>query len=177
MDKETGEVNYKFQVSKDAETGEEEYITYCLDQETGEKQYYTLDRICESLKMPNLFKVSRYSTHVTAVVGKPNTKSSSSRIEFMTAIVFLLPTFILFTPILGMLIPILDIILHKWCHKKNAKLNSQDMIYYKSPLHMILKEFCSECRMEEECKKIGEIQNIRNNKRYFMQESLRRVVA
>jgi len=97
--------------------------------------------------------------------------------EFITAIVFLFPTFVLFSPLLGFLALTLDVILHRWCHRKNAKLANDDSIYYKSPLHMIYKEFCATCRMEEELKKIEEIQDKRNNKRYFMQESLRGVVA
>lgn len=59
MDEETGEINYAMDIRKNFETGEEEYITYCLDQETGEKRYYTLDEICESFRMPNPFKISR----------------------------------------------------------------------------------------------------------------------
>lgn len=61
MDEETGEVDYKLHVATNAETGEEEYLTYCLDEETGEKQYCSIDRICQSFQMPNPFKISRYA--------------------------------------------------------------------------------------------------------------------
>lgn len=60
MDEETGEINHSLQVSKDAETGEEEYVNYWLDQETGEKQYFSLNRICHSLQMPHPFRINRY---------------------------------------------------------------------------------------------------------------------
>jgi len=182
MDEETGEFDYKLQVSKDAETGEEEYLTYCLDQETGEKYYYTIDRICQSLQMPNPFRINRYTTHLSAIVRRENVKhrSSERHMEFITAIVFLIPTFIIFTPLLGVFILTFDVLLHRWCHRQNAKLGlrSDHGIYYQSPLHTIYKEFCSKCLHEEDTKKIHKIQNIRyNRKRYTMEESLRRVVA
>ncbi|CAG9763135.1 unnamed protein product [Ceutorhynchus assimilis] len=182
MDEETGESDYKFQISKNAETGEEEYVTYCLDEETGEKLYCTIDKICESFQMPNPFKITRYATHLTAIVRHRNDKSKKSserRMEFMTAIVFLIPTFIIFTPLLGVIILTFDFILHRWCHRQNAKLRHRNdsSIFYQSPLHMINKEFCSKCLYEEDGKKIHAIQNIRYNRKHMVKESLRRAVA
>lgn len=125
--------------------------------------------------------ISRYTTQLTAIVRHENTKykSSEKRMEFITAIVFLIPTFILFTPLLGVFILTFDVILHRWCHRQNAKLRLRrdESQYYQSPLHMIYKEFCSKCVAEEDCRKINKIQDKRYNKRYTVGESLRRVVA
>ncbi|XP_050302308.1 uncharacterized protein LOC126740373 [Anthonomus grandis grandis] len=182
-DNETGESQYNLHLCRNVETGEEEYLAYCLDKETGEKQYCSLDRICESFEMPNPFKVSRYTTQLTAIVRHENSKykSSEKRMEFITAIVFLIPTFIIFTPLLGLLILSLDIVLHRWCHLQNSKKGlrkDEGLFYYQSPLHMLYKEFCSKCSAEEAGRKIHKIQSIRyNKKRSTMQESLRRVVA
>ncbi|ENN79823.1 hypothetical protein YQE_03646, partial [Dendroctonus ponderosae] len=173
MDEETGEINYSLHVSKDAETGEEEYVNYWLDQETGEKQYFSLDRICHSLQMPNPFRINRYATHLTAIVQNSKHKTSQKRMEFITAIVFLLPTFIIFTPLLGIIVLIFDVILHKWCHRKNARLAREDMIYYRSPLHMIYREFCLKCIAEEHSRKIEEIHNRRLNRKRSAMEMLK----
>ncbi|KAL1518209.1 hypothetical protein ABEB36_001869 [Hypothenemus hampei] len=176
MDDETGEMEF-FEQSQNAETGEIEYLTYCLDKETGERHYYTFEKLCHTLQISNPFKISRYATHMTTIIKNPRRKTSKIRMDFIAAIIFLLPTFLFFSQILGICILTFDILLHRWCHKKNAKLSNNSSIYYQSPLHMIYKEFCCECIAEEDCRKINKIQDIRNNKRYFMQESLRRVVA
>lgn len=182
MDDETGEINYTLQIQTNDETGEDEYMMYYVNEETGEREYYSVEKICDSLQMPNPFKISRYTTNLSTIVKLENSKfkTSEKHNDFITAIVFLIPTFIIFTPILGFFILTFDVLLHRWCHQQNSKLKLKGIYdkYYHSPLHTIYKEFCAKCIDEEGCRKINKIQDIRyNRKRIMVGESLRGVVA
>ncbi|KAJ8922290.1 hypothetical protein NQ315_004229 [Exocentrus adspersus] len=93
----------------------------------------------------------------------PCCKVDKPEVEFITALVFLLPTMILFHPILSIVTCVLEIILHSWVHKKNKTLRD-GTFYYKSPLHGIVKEFCGRCKDQQTKDKITKIQDMRNNK-------------
>ncbi|XP_031630966.1 uncharacterized protein LOC116345622 isoform X2 [Contarinia nasturtii] len=66
---------------------------------------------------------------------------------------FLLPSFFLFFRLCAPVIEIIEIFLHVWAHKKNAK-NTDENFYYRSPLHIVTSQFCAVCRMRKQIKPI-----------------------
>ncbi|XP_076263129.1 uncharacterized protein LOC143198066 isoform X1 [Rhynchophorus ferrugineus] len=179
MDQETGEMAQLQMSNTDPETGENETLSYSFNKETGEKENHKSRGLPIYSHKQNTFKINRPLVRISSAVRRKNMKRNSDDISTnFTALVFLLPT-VVFTPIFGFVILSFGVILHKWCHRQNAKLicKGEDSIYYQSPFHALYKEFCSKCIAEEECKKMCKIQRMRYNKRQeAMKESLRRVV-
>ncbi|KAJ3662696.1 hypothetical protein Zmor_007031 [Zophobas morio] len=140
---------------KDAETGEE--ITR-LNLETGEVEF-----IITSKKLPAKPKVFRIPTSCMNLKKREEKIKFDSSPTFTAALVFLLPTTIFFSPILGLLVVLIEVIIHVWAHRKN-KLIRHKNLYYQSPLHIICKEYCGACKEEESKIKITKFQEKRADK-------------
>lgn len=53
-----------------------------------------------------------------------------------------------------------EIFLHVWAHKKNAK-NTDQHVYYRSPLHIITSQFCAACIHKKQMDKVSQLQEKR----------------
>ncbi|XP_060520260.1 uncharacterized protein LOC132698287 [Cylas formicarius] len=136
MDTETGE----FLCEMDRETGENRSWGAYLNTETGED---------ECSKKP--FRISdRAGGARFRLSAKKRIESSETLSQFIKAVVFLVPTAIVFTPLLGLFVLTSACFLHRWSHRQNRKLKMMGdySIYYRNPLHALSKEFCHLC-MEE----------------------------
>lgn len=152
MDNETGEIY------QDIETGEKQLAK--VNTETGETEINNRppqERSSKKFKIPNQQKSTKKSE--TPKPPSPANKTSDT----VQVVLFLLPTVLLFFPVLAALISIVEITLHVWAHKKNKVLRDTNF-YYQSPLHICVREFCGACREEMSGNKISKIQDMRNNK-------------
>lgn len=61
----------------------------------------------------------------------------------------LLPTIFCFNVYAALSVTIIEVFLHFWSHQKNG-LNTDNRIYYRSPLHIITSQFCIRCRNESD---------------------------
>lgn len=160
MDSETGEIY------QDTETGEKELTK--VNTETGETEMTVKphqERSTKKFKIPNPQKpIKKEEKH------KASTNTTSDTVQ---VILFLLPTVLLFFPVLAALISIVEIAVHVWAHKKNKILRNTNF-YYQSPLHICVREFCGACRDEISANKISKIQDMRNDK---FTKYVRRVVT
>lgn len=167
----------------DCETGEENFI----DSETGE----CLSRLQLNLETgedesnygtPNyyrkkIFKIPNNNTPYN--VRKPNHSSDVSDIEsgsIASALMYLLPTAFFFNPLIAVVLFIIEMSLHAWAHKKNKKLRDST-VYYQSPLHIIVSEFCAACREEVSSNKINKIQEKRSKLKGCGIECVRQIVT
>lgn len=167
MDLETGEI------FPDMETGE---ITYSpqLNEETGEKEFNYYQKGCPKrrFKIPNNY-LQRYFSSQKLLLHPGHDDHVS---ELASAIVFLLPTVLLFFPIVALVIIFIETILHQYSHKFN-RLNDNDLIYFQSPLHFVGLAYCGRCREEASNNRISEIQDMRNRLRKYDLECVRRIVT
>jgi hypothetical protein len=67
---------------------------------------------------------------------------------------FLIPSLFFFPRVAALLIVIIELILHVWAHRKNAKNLRPSTHYYRSPLHSLTSQFCAICRQDSEMEKI-----------------------
>lgn len=168
MDWETGEEQ------PDHETGELPAVPR-LNCETGE-----LEMNCNrpSLIQRKPFKIPKNYTR-KATKSKLDSCAKKGIIRtsnnMSPALLLLLPVF--FLPSVGIVISIVEILIHMWCHRKNKKLQNTDK-YYESPFHIFVCEFCKLCIDESAANKITKLQDKRNNKftKYGI-EYVRRVVT
>lgn len=177
MDLETGEKSESY----DTETGENLELTDCsCDTETGEVPYSPRDKETgENSDWPwpwptKRFKVPRsyYTpTKRNSKQCRKFRKANPQESELITAVIFLLPTMIFFHPILSVIAVVVEIILHKWSHKKNKKLKSDTIYFHQSPLHGIVKEFCAKCKDDMTANKITKLQD-RQNYDHFGKDQL-----
>lgn len=157
MDLETGEVQMSV---CDRETGEMP-ASPRLNSETGEPEMnFTQPTARRSFRIPQGYirqpceQPDHQQCHLPADDFR-NTRMSS-------VILFLLPT-VIFAPVVAIFLGVLEISLHIWAHKKNKSLRGSD-IFYQSPLHVIVSEFCACCIDENSKKKITKMQDKTNNK-------------
>ncbi|KAJ8978951.1 hypothetical protein NQ317_009347 [Molorchus minor] len=148
MDLETGE-NYR-----DSETGE----IYCetfYNEETGEFEGNNHHSPTIKFKIPSSALITKENKWIK---NYRSTKASKNELELITAAIFLLPTLILFYPVLGLLL--------FYIHgpTKRTKNLKKIRLCITRALHIILKEFCAKCRYENAKRKITKIQDIRNDK-------------
>ncbi|KAG5869668.1 hypothetical protein JTB14_035595 [Gonioctena quinquepunctata] len=171
-----GKITFQDKMAMDVETGE-----YILDLETGEiltypqfndetGEYEGLPHEHENFKIPRAYYTPE---------PKPNKrkrhkflKADYQESQLITASIYLLPTMILFHPILALVAVIIEIFLHSWSHRSNKRLKDKN-VYFQSPLHPIVKEFCARCKEENSSLKITRLQDIKNDK---FKNYIRRVV-
>lgn len=186
MDNETGE-DYR-----DNETGEIP-SPGIINSETGEVEInYTRPRYKKPFKIPSTTKPSSSSTSAFRNninrfydYHYNNSKKSTKHLNYLlpdskrvsVAPAFAMLTLLFFAPVFGVLISILEFVIHVWTHKKNKKMRNMN-IYYRSPLHDITSEFCSICVDENTKNKITKLQDKRNDKftKYGI-EYVRRIVT
>lgn len=72
----------------------------------------------------------------------------------------IVPTIFIYTRLSAVLTIIFEVILHVWSHKKNSN-NTNESIYYRSPLHVITSQFCGTCRQEMEMERVSKLQDER----------------
>lgn len=58
------------------------------------------------------------------------------------------------------LIVFIEVALHVWAHRKNAK-NTNANFYYRSPLHIVTAQFCAYCRNHSEMEQVSRLQDQR----------------
>lgn len=98
----------------------------------------------------------------------PKTNNSEMKNPFpnnniASCMLFLLPTTLFFYPPLALCMLTAEIILHIWAHKQNKRTTKKD-VCYRSPLHIILREFCAACKEERSKNKIINMQDKRSYK-------------
>lgn len=87
----------------------------------------------------------------------------------------LIPSLAIFTRISAILTVLIEICLHLWAHKKNQR-NTNETIYYRSPLHVITSQFCAVCRQEREMEQVSKLQDRRKRIwRFHLEDVARRI--
>ncbi|KAF5279081.1 hypothetical protein FQA39_LY05759 [Lamprigera yunnana] len=158
MDSETGEC------LRDEETGE---MPACaeINLETGESEInHTAPEIQQNTTRK--FRIQNTTTRQEFIKANKNKTYIS---EVVPCFLFLFSATLFLNPVFVACLCILEGCLHVWSHKKN-KISIKKGIYYQSPFHVFVCEFCGVCREEHSKKKITDIQDKRNYK--FIKYSL-----
>lgn len=165
MDYETGEMSLA-----DRETGELPAV-HLLNSETGEKE-------CNYTCPPQ----HRHQTRSSFRIPNPTPqRSTPARVEDETsaitpALMFFLPTAFFFNPLLALVLASAEVSCHIWTHKKNKALREKG-VYYRSPLHLFVSQFCGSCREKNSADKINKIQEKRSKGRGCAFECVRQIVT
>lgn len=69
---------------------------------------------------------------------------------------FLIPSLFICFRLCAPLMAVIEICLHVWAHKKNAR-NTNANIYYRSPLHIMTSQFCAVCRNRSEMDQVSKL--------------------
>lgn len=85
---------------------------------------------------------------------------------------FLIPSLFLCFRLCAPLIGIIEIALHVWAHKKNSK-NTDENVYYRSPLHIVTSQFCAVCRNKSQMDQVSRLQEKRRNWRLHFKNMAR----
>lgn len=151
-DKETGELPAVAKVN--LETGETE-INHTMPEKESRKRFRVPNNNPTKKSMP------RSQTKQYHVPPDGDTHFSTS--DVVPCVLFLLPTTLCFYPIIAAFLSIVEVILHVWAHKKNKTLPNKE-VWYQSPLHIFVREFCGACKEQRSVNKITMIQDKRNYK-------------
>lgn len=168
MNPETGEENIA-----DSETGESPAI-WKLNAETGEHE---CNYVCpvQRRQTKKIFKIP--NMYMTDIQVQPKTSWSTLQSGSISPIVmFLLPTAFFFNPFIVIVLFMIEAYLHTWAHKKNKQLRDSPL-YYQSPMHAVVSQFCASCREEESANKINKIQEHRNKLKGCGIECVRQIVT
>lgn len=169
MDSETGEENYI-----DSETGEL-LSPYQLNLETGEEE--TSYRSSWQHRVRRTFKIPSSTPTIAPVTPKVrNQKAPMQSGSVSPALMFLLPTAFFFNPFIAALLFVIEMSLHTWAHKKNRRLRDPT-VFYQSPMHIIVSEFCAACLDEQTSNKINKIQEQRSRMKGCGIECVRQIVT
>lgn len=162
MDYETGEMDLA-----DRETGELPAV-HLLNCETGEKE---CNYSCPPQRRPkSSFRIPNPSSHRST----PKTEEEGAAIT--PALMFFLPTAFFFNPLLALVLASAEVTCHIWAHKKNKALRDTG-VYYRSPLHVFISQFCGSCREKNAADKINKIQEKRSRIRSCGIECVRQIVT
>lgn len=152
----------------DRETGELPAV-HLLNSETGEKECnYT--RPLELRPSRSSFRIPNPSPH------KSHPKEEKDICAITPALMFFLPTAFFFNPLLALVLASAEVTCHIWTHKKNKALREKGM-YYRSPLHIFISQFCGSCREKNSADKINKIQEKRSRGRSCGIECVRQIVT
>lgn len=161
MDFETGEDYVDQETGEVADQG-------LLDSETGEIELIR--------KQPNLaakkpFKVP--PAYIKQSESCDPNKAATKRLVLTNAspfspMIFLFPSVFFFMPIMACILAVVEMALHAWAHRKNSILRSNNInfIYFQSPMHGLISQFCAKCRYESTQDAIGKLQD-KWNRRFF----------
>lgn len=152
-DKETGETPAAAKVN--LETGESE-INRTMPEKPNTRKF----RIPSTNPQPKPKSQLSIKKNDTKTSNNHSFRNSS---DVTPCILFLLPTALCFYPAIAAFITIIEVILHVWAHKKNKTLSNKD-VYYQSPLHIFVSEFCGACKEKRSASKITNLQDKRNYK-------------
>uniref|UniRef100_A0A2M4CAC6 Putative secreted protein n=2 Tax=Anopheles marajoara TaxID=58244 RepID=A0A2M4CAC6_9DIPT len=66
----------------------------------------------------------------------------------------------------ALIITLVEVILHMWAHRKNAAAAAngdghRPDVYYRSPMHVVTRNFCEVCRHERLMGRVGKLQDVR----------------
>lgn len=73
---------------------------------------------------------------------------------------FLIPSLFFFFRITALLMLFCELIMHLWAHRKNSR-NTDETVFYRSPLHLFTSEFCGICKSDTGMKRLGQMQDRR----------------
>lgn len=148
----------------DDETGE--VITYSVNVETGEpkvegppllniqpRQSPTRQVTHRYMKFPRgyMSKTKKFQSLKANILAGSNTVSQR---------MIIIPAMLICPSLICILLMVLEIYLHVYCHLRNKELNDTE-VYYQSPFHMITSTFCGVCRENDSASKIGQMQDQR----------------
>ncbi|XP_063701717.1 uncharacterized protein LOC134831825 [Culicoides brevitarsis] len=85
---------------------------------------------------------------------------------------FFIPSLFMFPQLSAAILIVTEILLHIWAHRRNSK-NTNDCIYYRSPLHALTSQFCGRCRQTMIQETVSEL----HDKRLRKYKSLWRYVS
>lgn len=151
MDLETGET------VRDEETGET--LIPVVNLETGETEIHSTSTNTQNRSRK--FRIPHQHTSQKAT--EINESKCFITSDIVPCLIFLFSATLFFNPIVIACLGTLEVCLHVWAHKKNKKIIHKN-IYYQSPLHIFVCEFCGKCLEERSKKKITRIQDKRNYK-------------
>ncbi|XP_049294080.1 uncharacterized protein LOC125769400 [Anopheles funestus] len=75
-------------------------------------------------------------------------------------LLFLLPLLFMTPKLFALVITFVEAILHMWAHRKNSTNGNPD-VYYRSPMHVVTRNFCEICRHERLMGRVGKLQDVR----------------
>ncbi|XP_022904704.1 uncharacterized protein [Onthophagus taurus] len=174
MDFETGEDISCDEGSPDQETGETPASPQ-KNGETGEYEYFY--RTYNVIQKVKGFKIPSHliKRDLKKEVNNTNHEEVEARLVFTGVkphskiFLFIMPTLTLIIPGFIVVLLVLEMILHKWAHKRNEDLLKDNInnIYYQSPYHVVAREFCPRCRTESLTDKIAKLQDQRTRRLFI----------
>lgn len=169
MDLETGEMSIA-----DRETGELPAV-HLLNSETGEKE---CNYSCPPQRQHrSSFRIPKPTITLRNPPALSRTTTDEETTSAITpALMFFLPTAFFFNPLLALVLASAEVSCHIWAHKKNKALRDKG-VYYRSPLHVFVSQFCGSCREKSAADKINKIQEKRSRGRGCGIECVRQIVT
>lgn len=164
-DEETGEL--PAMPSRNLETGEAELNCKSPDQSHNHRKTFKIPKAemkpDGKEKCPKVPKCIKMKSKL-----KKNT-------ELSPVLLFLIPVF--FLPAVSIILSCVEISIHMWAHKKNKRMKNKN-VFYQSPFHEFISEFCVLCIEENSKDKITKLQDKKNDKftKYGI-EYVRRIVT
>ncbi|XP_050093305.1 uncharacterized protein LOC126576182 [Anopheles aquasalis] len=83
-------------------------------------------------------------------------------------LIYLLPLLFMTPKLFALIITLVEVILHMWAHRKNAAAaaaasgdSHRPDVYYRSPMHVVTRNFCEVCRHERLMGRVGKLQDVR----------------
>lgn len=158
--------------SYDEETGE--IVTYTVDRETGEPRINLHpQRNSENVAQASNKKLSKRPLNLPRGCGYDGKKMQSLKEDIMAGSnkvsyrMLLIPTLVIFSGIISILLVILEVYLHVRCHIKSKKL-ADSSLYYRSPFHVLTSHFCGVCKDNAIAAKVGQMQDARRSRYDFL---------
>ncbi|XP_053672473.1 uncharacterized protein LOC128722816 [Anopheles nili] len=173
------------------ETGEMEYGTVggydreriYLDKETGEVSSYPTEPAAPQRRRSKFHIPKQYLRNQSGIIARrqptPATPSVGCALmackqkmipmmkEEITVgynstahLLFLLPVLFMTPKLLAVVITFVEVMLHMWAHRKNTANGNPD-VYYRSPMHVVTRNFCELCRHERLMGRVGKLQDVR----------------
>ncbi|XP_058126484.1 uncharacterized protein LOC131281915 [Anopheles ziemanni] len=177
LNRETGEMEY------DTVGGYDRERIY-LDKETGEVSSYPAEPTILSHRRRSKFLVPKqYLRNQSGIVARrpasatigcaaaitnackqkmiPMTKEEIT-VGYNSAahLLYLLPLLFMTPKLFALVISFVEMILHVWAHRKTGT-NGNPSVYYRSPMHVVTRNFCEICRHERLMGRVGKLQDVR----------------
>lgn len=159
--------------SYDEETGE--IVAYTVDSETGEARMNS-QRQSDSenvVHMPSNTKLHKTPLNLPRGCGYDSKKMQSLKEDILTGSnkvsyrMLLIPTLVICSGIMSILLVILEVYLHVRCHIKSKRL-ADSSLYYRSPFHVLTSHFCGVCKANDLATKVGQMQDARRSRYDFL---------